>query len=133
MRHPAKKCICKWQFTRLHLVRYILGQHQHYFVNLFNLFRSADDDRGPGGLWEILPAAGHAWRDAGHQGKSLLEQVRHHNNTVQDTASHVMYCCGTFYSGTVDFHLEKRFFNFPHKIGGYKSLFSKVLWHLQLK
>lgn len=42
------------------------------FLNI----RPADDDCGPGGLWEILPAAGHARRDADHQGESLLEQVR---------------------------------------------------------
>lgn len=41
-----------------------------------NTIRPADDDCGPGGLWEILPAAGHAGGDADHQGESLLEQVR---------------------------------------------------------
>lgn len=52
-----------------------------------NFFRPADNDRGPGGLWEILAAAGHARRDADHRGKSLLEQVR--IQQVQDPVSHV--------------------------------------------
>lgn len=45
-------------------------------ATLLNTIRPADDDRGPGGLWEILPAAGNAGRDADHRGQSLLEQVR---------------------------------------------------------
>lgn len=40
------------------------------------LFRSADHDRRPGGLWEILSVVSHAWGNAEHQRKSLLEQVR---------------------------------------------------------
>lgn len=51
--------------------------------------RSADNDRGPGGLWEILPAAGHAGRDADHRGKSLLEQVRRHKQ--QHNAGHSVH------------------------------------------
>lgn len=42
--------------------------------------RSVNDDRGSGGMWEILPAAGHAGRDAGDRWKSLLEQVSQRNN-----------------------------------------------------
>lgn len=53
------------------------------FSPFFYLFRSADYDRGPGGLWEILPAAGHARRDADHRGESLLEQVRRYSNTSE--------------------------------------------------
>lgn len=53
------------------------------------VFRSADNDRGPGGLWEILPAAGHAGRDADHRGKSLLEQVRRHKQ--QHNAGHSVH------------------------------------------
>lgn len=45
-------------------------------LHLVSLFRSADHDCGPGGLWEIIPLIGHAGGDADDQWESLLEQVR---------------------------------------------------------
>lgn len=38
--------------------------------------RSADYDRGPGGLWEVVPAAGSSGRDAEGLWDCHLEQVR---------------------------------------------------------
>lgn len=58
-------------------------------LTFLNAIRPADDDCGPGGLWEILPAAGHAGRDADHQGESLLEQVRPLNTYISDIYSKV--------------------------------------------
>ncbi len=62
-------------------------------LHLVSLFRSADHDCGPGGLWEILPVIGHAGGDADNQWESLLEQVRIY--TFAQLLSKLLWCLWT--------------------------------------